>query len=483
MESRKRGADPGVDPGGGADPPIKRQKMEPVDGPSPSAVDPIERQKLVNLLQTALAPLHHWLRTAQTELNYLRNGGGMHGYLTASGGSATPPPQALASWNLQIEIPDAVLMVPRRVEPPMTPAATASITAVNAAQLSGASDEQNQIQQLEDRATELTAELKRVQQSSGRIMKMGSEPARTKSHWDYLLQEMEWMANDFDRERKWKMQAAKKLAKAVQQWHDKERTREERQRKQEEATRKQLAGKASRMIKHYWANIGKLARFKIDQIQQVEKKRALDEQLEVLVDQAAGLSAKLAGDMGRGMAAQSAMDDDEQEEEEEEEEAPTVRRSSRRSTAASSAASSADQQEMKSVLAEIGARGDDDDFQAVDEEDDETTIDDDDDGDDDEAAMLMADAELDLDELKRRYYTDEPEAEDEAEAASAPPAPTRSQRETAPAAASATPSQPAAAQRAAAQHTEHDRIASAAQIAQSMMPTGFTLQTSIVRLP
>ena len=35
------------------------------------------------------------------------------------------------------------------------------------------------------------------------------EPTRNKTHWDYLLQEMAWMATDFHQELKWKMAAAK----------------------------------------------------------------------------------------------------------------------------------------------------------------------------------------------------------------------------------------------------------------------------------
>lgn len=35
------------------------------------------------------------------------------------------------------------------------------------------------------------------------------EPSRHKSHWDYVLDEMQWMAVDFAQERRWKMSCAK----------------------------------------------------------------------------------------------------------------------------------------------------------------------------------------------------------------------------------------------------------------------------------
>ncbi|KAK1231486.1 chromatin modification- protein VID21 [Marasmius sp. AFHP31] len=41
----------------------------------------------------------------------------------------------------------------------------------------------------------------------------------TKSHWDYLLEEMKWMRTDFREERKWKMAIAYNLSTAVLEWH------------------------------------------------------------------------------------------------------------------------------------------------------------------------------------------------------------------------------------------------------------------------
>ena len=46
--------------------------------------------------------------------------------------------------------------------------------------------------------------------SSSRLPKV-REPPRMKTHWDYLLEEMQWLATDFANERRWKMTAAKKV--------------------------------------------------------------------------------------------------------------------------------------------------------------------------------------------------------------------------------------------------------------------------------
>lgn len=46
--------------------------------------------------------------------------------------------------------------------------------------------------------------------SSKRLPRV-QEPPRQKAHWDYLLEEMTWLAADFVQERKWKKAAARKV--------------------------------------------------------------------------------------------------------------------------------------------------------------------------------------------------------------------------------------------------------------------------------
>ncbi|CAL8147240.1 unnamed protein product [Orchesella dallaii] len=51
-----------------------------------------------------------------------------------------------------------------------------------------------------------------------RLPKVYERP-RSKNHWDYVLEEMTWMAEDFASEKRWKMNAAKQVAKMVEQYH------------------------------------------------------------------------------------------------------------------------------------------------------------------------------------------------------------------------------------------------------------------------
>lgn len=38
-----------------------------------------------------------------------------------------------------------------------------------------------------------------------------ADPPRAKCHWDYLLEEMQWLYVDFEQEHKWKKAAARKV--------------------------------------------------------------------------------------------------------------------------------------------------------------------------------------------------------------------------------------------------------------------------------
>ena len=46
--------------------------------------------------------------------------------------------------------------------------------------------------------------------SASRLPKV-CEPVRIKTHWDYLLEEMQWLATDFANEKRWKINAARKV--------------------------------------------------------------------------------------------------------------------------------------------------------------------------------------------------------------------------------------------------------------------------------
>jgi len=85
-----------------------------------------------------------------------------------------------------------------------------------------------------------------------------SEPSRIKTHWDYLLEEMSWMSNDFKEERKWKQALARKISKAVMKYHRGQELKEKRRTKEEELNLKRIASKVARSVKKFWSQMEKL---------------------------------------------------------------------------------------------------------------------------------------------------------------------------------------------------------------------------------
>jgi hypothetical protein len=111
------------------------------------------------------------------------------------------------------------------------------------------------------------------------------EPQRIKSHWDFLLDEMTWMATDFQQERKWKKNSCKKLSIAIQKYFkDKELKAELAEREETKRMRKQ-ASLIARDIMQFWRNVEKIIEYK--QLKKIEEKRkqAMDLHLNFIVDQ------------------------------------------------------------------------------------------------------------------------------------------------------------------------------------------------------
>ena len=50
-------------------------------------------------------------------------------------------------------------------------------------------------------------------------MPKAGEPDREKTQRDYMMEEMQWLASDFKAEAKWKRANAKKIARAVEKYH------------------------------------------------------------------------------------------------------------------------------------------------------------------------------------------------------------------------------------------------------------------------
>lgn len=125
------------------------------------------------------------------------------------------------------------------------------------------------------------------------------EPQRPKAHWDYLLEEMVWLAADFAQERKWKKAAAKKCARMVQKYFNDKAVAAQKAEKAQELQLKRIAGFLAKEIKFFWSNVEKLVEYKQQTKIKEKRKKALDQHLSFIVDQTEKYSQQLAEGMNK----------------------------------------------------------------------------------------------------------------------------------------------------------------------------------------
>eukprot|EP00250_Pteridium_aquilinum_P026609 c33290_g1_i1 orf=3-1079(-) len=127
-----------------------------------------------------------------------------------------------------------------------------------------------------------------------RIASRGKEPSRRKTHWDYVLEEMAWLAKDFESERKMKLSQAKKMAVKVCKSGLSTESKGQRRLKEEEQRMRRLASNIAKDVKKFWTKIEKLIAYKHQLEIEGRKKKALDKHLDFLVGQTERYSTMLA---------------------------------------------------------------------------------------------------------------------------------------------------------------------------------------------
>lgn len=142
-------------------------------------------------------------------------------------------------------------------------------------------------------------ELQRSGMWSLKRLPKAPEPPRAKVHWDHVLAEMAWLANDFKQERKWKMALAKKVSKQVLKYHHMLETREMRKRKEEEQHLRKIASGIAKEVKKFWQKIEKVVQYKEQTKADEKKKEQLDKQLDFLVGQTEKYFEMIAHDLSK----------------------------------------------------------------------------------------------------------------------------------------------------------------------------------------
>lgn len=128
------------------------------------------------------------------------------------------------------------------------------------------------------------------------------EPSRPKAHWDYLLEEMVWLAADFAQERKWKKNAAKKCSRMVQKYFQDKTNAAHKAEKAQELHLKRVAAFIAREVKMFWSNVEKIVEYKHTTKLEEKRKKALDQHLNFIVDQTEKFSQQLVEGMNKTVA-------------------------------------------------------------------------------------------------------------------------------------------------------------------------------------
>ncbi|XP_061211329.1 E1A-binding protein p400 isoform X12 [Neopsephotus bourkii] len=178
---------------------------------------------------------------------------------------------------------------------------------------------------LENQIHQRIAELRKEGLWSPRRLPKLQEAPRPKSHWDYLLEEMQWMATDFAQERKWKMATAKKMVRTVARYHEEKKLNEERAKREEQNKLRRIAASIAREIEYFWSNIEQVVEIKLQIEFQEKRKKALNlkrfsrkgRDTRTAEDLLLDKESEMGSSSGRKRKASTSLTDEEVEDEEE----------------------------------------------------------------------------------------------------------------------------------------------------------------------
>ncbi|WIA40512.1 hypothetical protein OEZ86_013861 [Tetradesmus obliquus] len=123
------------------------------------------------------------------------------------------------------------------------------------------------------------------------------EPKRNKCHWDHLLEEAEWMAKEFQRERGWKLKQAKRFVRAVKASKLDVESRAEVRAAEEAAKIRRHAGWISRQVAGFWKKAERVVNYKVYVAIEARKGEVLDKHLDMIVGQTEAFSKMLAANL------------------------------------------------------------------------------------------------------------------------------------------------------------------------------------------
>ena len=123
------------------------------------------------------------------------------------------------------------------------------------------------------------------------------DPVREKTHWDYLLAEMIWMANDFKQEKKMKHSQGKLICRGIAKKRQQDLLKQKRAEKEDQYNIVKIAANISKSVKEFWSKIEQLVKYKHETRLEEKMLEAREKQIDFLVGQTERYSSKLATDL------------------------------------------------------------------------------------------------------------------------------------------------------------------------------------------
>jgi hypothetical protein len=140
------------------------------------------------------------------------------------------------------------------------------------------------------------AELRKLGLWSLKRLPKLQEPPRPKTHWDFLLEEAKWLHNDYRMERKWKRDAARRVAYAAYRFVNNKRTQEERIKKEKIQHIRKIAATLSKDIRTFWSSIEKIVDYRQQAKLEETRKKAYGLHLNYILDQTSKFSHRAIDD-------------------------------------------------------------------------------------------------------------------------------------------------------------------------------------------
>ncbi|CAI2349451.1 unnamed protein product [Caenorhabditis sp. 36 PRJEB53466] len=198
-----------------------------------------------------------------------------------------PKYAVLADLTKAVETPEDVGRAMHPIEVKIEEGETAG-AAPSASVLPSASGGETNVERAAKREAHVLARIAELRRnglwSNSRLPKC-MEPERNKTHWDYLLEEVKWMATDFRAETNTKRRIAKAIAHAIAKQHRDREIVVERAAEREIKEKKRMCASIAKMIRDFWQGVDKMVDIRAKEILESRLRKARNKHLMFMIGQ------------------------------------------------------------------------------------------------------------------------------------------------------------------------------------------------------